>query len=651
MDKTKLIAKIREINSLDNDEKSKLIELLRKQKKYGLVWEDKPEDVEERLRDELPVLKEVKERAIISDDKDAPNHILIEGDNLEALTALSYTHAEKIDVIYIDPPYNTRKKDFKYNDNYVDPCDNYRHSTWLSFMYKRLVLAKSLLSERGVIFIQIDDKEYAPLKLLCDGIFLEVNSIGPFIQNKLNAKNDTLNIQKNHEYILCYRKTIRFEEDEKKKVIPNLLIRSSKKKKIFKTNGKFFYLNDCITTRGEGGTLNARPNLGYSFYYNKMTNHLLPFFDYDIGKAKVCNDEEAVYIENMDLTNKGYIAIRPPKVRGKLGCWTWDYNNAVKNIDLLFAKDTKNRYNIHKRTFVDSSLVENVDGNYFYNEEVESNLKSILNFSTTDGTDEFTNIMGYETDFNNPKNVEMIQYLLSIFPNNSYTLLDFFAGSGTTLHAAMQLNSEDGGHRQCILVTNNENNICEEVTYERNKRVINGYTNQKGEEVAGLTNNNLRYYKTDFVPRKQTNKNKRLLISAATDLLCIKNNVYTEQTMFGGRKLKKSAARYFDDGRTRMLVIYNELTVDAFAEMLRSMDVEGKIWIYVFSNNGYAYKDNFEEVIDKIELCALPAAIYDAYNRVLKPQKRDSNEEQPLADNETINEQGMLNFSEEGGEQ
>lgn len=125
INKQELINKIHTIDGLSADEKSALVELLNTRKKYGLVWENKPEIVEERLREELPVLTEVKERAIISDDPDAPNHILIEGDNLEALTALSYTHAGKIDVIYIDPPYNTGKKDFKYNDKFVDKDDSF----------------------------------------------------------------------------------------------------------------------------------------------------------------------------------------------------------------------------------------------------------------------------------------------------------------------------------------------------------------------------------------------------------------------------------------------------------------------------------------------------------------------------------------------
>lgn len=156
-DKHKLIDRIKTLEGLTDDERSALLGLLNETKTYGLVWEDKPEEVEERLRTELPVLKEVKSRAIISDNADAPNHILIEGDNLEALTTLAYTHEGKIDVIYIDPPYNTGNKDFIYNDSYVDSEDSYRHSKWLSFMSRRLRIAKRLLSDRGVIFISIDD--------------------------------------------------------------------------------------------------------------------------------------------------------------------------------------------------------------------------------------------------------------------------------------------------------------------------------------------------------------------------------------------------------------------------------------------------------------------------------------------------------------
>ena len=186
----------------------------------------------------------------------------------------------------------------------------------------------------------------------------------------------------------------------------------------------------------------------------------------------------------------------------------------------------------------------------------------------------------------------------------------------------MQLNKEDGGHRQCILVTNNENKICEEVTYVRNKRVIQGYVTPKGDFVAGLKSNTLRYYRTKLLPRVETNQNRRALMAACTELLCIQQDLYAEQPCFAGRKLNPRKARYFAQGKRKMLVIYDEQTVDTFAELLREMEVEEKIRIYLFSFNGYPYTDNFMEVLDKVELCALPQAIYNVYKRVL-PQAAD----------------------------
>lgn len=207
-DKNKLIDRIKTLEGLTDDERSALLGLLNETKTYGLVWEDKPEVVEERLRTELPVLKEVKSRAIISDNADAPNHILIEGDNLEALTTLAYTHEGKIDVIYIDPPYNTGNKDFIYNDSYVDSEDSYRHSKWLSFMSRRLRIAKKLLSDRGVIFISIDDNEQANLRLLCDDIFGSSNYEATVTYvRKTSGKQDSSNFAKSTEYILIYSKS------------------------------------------------------------------------------------------------------------------------------------------------------------------------------------------------------------------------------------------------------------------------------------------------------------------------------------------------------------------------------------------------------------------------------------------------------------
>ena len=153
----------------------KRIQDLEKIRTFGLVWENKPEAVAEFCKNNLPVLKENKALSI---NNNGIENILIEGDSFHALSVLNYSHKSKIDLIYIDPPYNTgKKREFKYNDHWVDENDSFKHSKWLSFMEKRLVLAKNLLKETGTIFIAINDYEYAPLKLLCDQIFTERNFV------------------------------------------------------------------------------------------------------------------------------------------------------------------------------------------------------------------------------------------------------------------------------------------------------------------------------------------------------------------------------------------------------------------------------------------------------------------------------------------
>ena len=605
-DITNLIRRISEIEGLTDKERSTLLGLLRESKSYGLVWEDKPEAVEDKMQEELPVLKEVKERALISKDKDTPNHILIEGDNLEALTTLAYTHAGRIDVIYIDPPYNTGNKDFVYNDSFVDREDTYRHSKWLSFMSRRLRIAKQLLSDKGVIFISIDDNEQAQLKLLCDEVFGEDNFVATIPWRKRTAKADVPHfLSQDYEWVLCYA-NIDFAAGIQKE--------SRKYHETEDFPGKPWRVHDMSTQR----TAAERPNSDFTII-NPKTGEEYPVNP--LAVWRITKDGFPQYIKENRIVFPGdydFLKISKPVLR------YWKEDDKAKSGE---------RFGF---TTVSSYINENVG-------------------MTQDGTKDVTNIFG-EKAFGFPKPLSLIKFLLKISNPHfkTLTILDFFAGSGTTLHATMQLNAEDGGHRQCILVTNNENGICENVTYERNKRVIQGYTTPKGEQVAGLTSNTLRYYKTAFVPREPNNRNKRALVAAATDLLCIKNDVYQEQSVFGRHKLKPAAARYFDDGRTQMLVIYNELAVDAFVKVIVGMEVNGRIKVYVFSNNRYAYADNFESVADKVEACALPAAIYDAYQKVLKPRKRNGNApaaDTPFAEETTTEaEQGTFHFMEEGGE-
>ena len=570
MNRNELANKIRGIDGLTNDEKSALIELLRKQKKYGLVWEDKPEDVEERLREELPVLIEDTGKAIVSEDAGAPNHILIEGDNLEALTALSYTHEGKIDVIYIDPPYNTGNKDFVYNDQFVDKEDSYRHSKWLSFMSKRLRIAKRLLSDKGVIFISIDDNEQAQLKLLCDEVFNQNNYVGEFAwQKRKGGGNDSAYIAIDHEYVLVYANSI-FSLDEKWRIPyeAEYLKRYNKED----ANGRFYY--DTL----------SRPGL---------KNPII----YDV----VCPDGSVIKKGTWQISEDTF------KVELEKG-----------NVD--FIKNKQGGYTVvHKVRIPERGRV----------------IRSIISdVSNKDAADEMFDIFGNKKIFSNPKPKDLIYKLIQLSSKTNSTILDFFAGSGTTLHAAMQLNAEDGGHRKCILVTNNENNICEEVTYERNKRVIQGYTTPKGEEVPGLTGNTLRYYRTDFISRDRSPRNMRALVAASTDLLCIKNDIYKEAKL-AGRNINPKIARYFAEGGRSMLVIYDERAISA----------------YVFSAGSYAYDDEFEEVADKVQLCALPDAIYQAYQKVL-PKRRPKFLPEAMEENERSNspENGTLNFTDEEAE-
>ena len=247
-----------------------------------------------------------------------------------------------------------------------------------------------------------------------------------------------------------------------------------------------------------------------------------------------------------------------------------------------------------------------------------------------------------ELNFSSPKSRQLIMEIVKFGSQyKSSTVLDFFAGSGTTLHAVMQLNKEDGGKRQCILVTNNENNICRDVTYERNKRVINGYTTPKGQEVEGLKQNNLRYYRTHLLPRERTHRNMRALVNASTDLLCIKENIYDE---IAAEKVNLNVSprdtRIFTKGNRGMIVVYNEEAIPDIVEWLlspgnTSKDVfpacAQKIKVYVFSPGAYAWDDDFAPVIDRVDLCALPEAIYQAYKTVLPKKKVRQNtaEESP----------------------
>ena len=589
-ERLRLIERIKTIEGLTDEERSAFLGLLRESKTYGLVWEDRPEAVEERLREDLPVLIEDKARALTAGGPDAPNHILIEGDNLEALTTLTYTHAGKIDVIYIDPPYNTGNKDFIYNDSYVDSEDSYRHSKWLSFMSRRLKIAKKLLSDRGIIFISIDDNEQANLKLLCDSaeLFGEKNFVGTFFWKRTSTPPAlSYKIRRKLEFVLCYQKS----------AIPQRTFAQG-------------YVDG-----GDAPLLNSGNPRGILTFPVGTVHFNLPDGIYSPNstyKIELLDD-----IEVIDGLNANEFRAA--------GNFKWGQSNLEREVSegtyfLIKSRQFSPRFQkATKATKVPSNIIDD-EVNVGTNEDAQ---KEMLGFNLS-------------SSFDYAKPSSLIAYLtkMPFWDEKDITVLDFFAGSGTTLHAVMLLNAEDGGKRQCILCTNNENGICENVTYERNKRVIEGYTKPNGEEVAGLTNNNLRYYRTHSVGRSRSTKNMRRLVLLSTDMLCIKENLYAEKKTFAGLPTFKNIYRYFEQGDKKMLIIYDERYVDELVKMMEKVETDSKIKVYVFSPSEDPWEASFEPVNDNVELCALPQAIYNTYKRILPKPKRkplESEEEDALA--------------------
>ena len=595
-DKQELEKKIRDAKDLSNEDKSNLLQLLKEKKAYGLVWEDSTEDAWEMMKDNIPVLKEDETKQILHGSEN-PNHILIEGDNLNALTALSYTHEGKIDVIYIDPPYNTGNNDFVYNDKFIGEDDSYRHSKWLSFMEKRMKIARQLLSDKGVIFISIDDNEQANLKILCDSIFEESNFITKFDWRKKTGANDAKDIAVVTESILLYAKNHDFTIES------NIWRRDedSINQKRYKFEDEF------VETRGK-------------FYYDTLDRGGLQYSD-SMNYGIEAPDGGIIYPNGRStFVNDGWI-------------WKWGQEKikwGIENKFLEFVKSKKSEGSAYTIKYKVYQYVDN-EGN-IREKAGRAYMNLIMEPINQVGNSEMKELFNNKTPFSNPKPTGLINYLLKTTKCEDSIILDFFAGSGTTLHATMQLNAEDGGHRQCILVTNDENNICEEVTYERNKRVIEGYTTPKGEKVEGLTNNNLRYYKIDFKERKQSHQSNRELFHEMKDLLCIKEDIYQEQHQFGSLPLKgkERMIRYFAENGRELLMVYDTRVIPFIVKEIEKMSEKVlPLKIYIFADGVYPYTDDFATVIDKVSLVPMPYAYYRGIKDSLpdvEPKKEDNTE-------------------------
>ena len=550
---------------------------LKKRKKYGLVWEEKPEEVVEMCKEKLPVLKEVKNKKIMT-DRNRPVNLLIEGDNYHALSVLNYTHAKKVDVIYIDPPFNTGSSKWIYNNRYIDSEDAFRHSKWLSFMEKRLKLAKNLLRDGGSIIIAIDNYELFNLGALCDEIFGEENRLGIIaVVHKPEGRNQEKFFSTSHEYMLVYARN-RNKVNFQKAVLSDDIKETFDRKD---DRGKF-KLNNFL--RAGGGDHNLRKNK--------------PHFFYSIYVSKDLND---IILEK----RKNYYEILPITKSGQKRTWKTikkTFIERLNNGDIIAEKDNEGKIQIYEK----------------YREEKGQLIKTYwidkrynaINY----GTNVLENILGNKI-FDYPKSIYLVLDILKITSRKDSIILDYFAGSGTTGHAVLELNKEDNGNRKFILCTSNENNngngykIAEDICYPRVKKVIEGYKNLKGEKVAGL-GGNLKYFKTNFVDYDEpTDKNKIKLTEQATEMLCVKEGTFEKVLDQKNFKIFKNTNHYTG-------IIFDQVAIPAFKKRIK--DIKGKFSVYVFSLGDETFDDEFKNIKQKIQLFPIPEAILRVYRRIFK---------------------------------
>lgn len=428
-------------------------------KRYGLVWEEHEDPVDVMMRDHIPVFVEVKDRELA----EAPGKgydFLLEGDNLHSLYLLEKTYTGKVDVIYIDPPYNTRNREFQFDDAFVDNTDAFAHSKWLSFMNARLSVARRLLSEDGVIFISIDDNEVYQLKLLCDEIFGENNFVANLIWQKKTGASDARGIATITEYILVYVKN------------------ADNIRNIFDRNyealdaSRYRYSDEYFEKRGK-------------FYYDSLDRGSVRYSD-SLNYAIMAPDGTEIYPNG-----------RTEKIDDG---WTWKWSRekvewGIKNgfIEISPSNRKENGWAVRYKIYM---KVDNEDCPVDKSAPYKNLINSVLN---ANAAAEIKSMFEGKTVFKYSKPVDLIKLLLSYVKNKDALVLDFFAGSGTTGQAVLEQNCVDQGNRQYILCTSNENNICDEITFSRLQKVIKGYRNSKGKEIQGIPAN-LKYYRTDFIP-------------------------------------------------------------------------------------------------------------------------------------------------------
>ncbi len=548
---------------LEDMSKQELIDLVKSyesRKKYGLVWEtDKSREyVDFETNQIFPIMKEVVPLRIVEEINSKPNY-LIEGDNFYALNILNFTHARKIDVIYIDPPYNTGNKDFKYNDSFVEREDTFRHSKWINFIYKRLRLAKELLHENGLVFISIDDNEFSQLTLIADAIFGEANRLGPIVWFYEGVNDNNAFIKKTHEYILVYQKssganlskTVRDANVTLAEQIENSVVKNGPKNPKSK-----IILPAGFPCEIESGTIPK----------NKV-NSLTAFDNYVIKDHKL---QKPVEVES-----------------------GWSSKTILLNfIENNFEPVTDSKGQLTKFRITSSGNI-----NYIKERDQSYVLSVLRNLGTVAAAG--AELKNKGVDFDYPKPVGLIKYLLQFHANKNAVVLDFFAGSGTTGEAVLQLNAEDEGDRKFILVTNNEDKICDQVTYPRLKKSILGFVNSKKQKFPGY-GGNLFFFKVGFLRKSASSDEMKIRISDnCVDLLCFREGIFEEE-------IDSEQFKIFRNGN-RILGIYNSFDYSELQTLKKILDaMEGKKKVYVFTFDNEGLNSNDFIGWDDIEIEPIP---------------------------------------------
>jgi len=542
-----------------------------KRKKFGIVWEDRPEDVAEKCKTSLPILKEEKRKDIAS-DKNGVTHIMIEADNYHALSVLNYTHKRKIDVIYIDPPYNTGNKSWMYNNHYVEKDDRYRHSKWLSFMSKRLRLAKKLLKENGALICAIDDYELNTLGLLLDEVFPSYDKNIIVVEHHPQGAG-SITISRTHEY--AYVLT------PKGLGIEGRAINSEEGRWSLKRSGQ-----------GENNWRENRPNQFFSILIDSTKSEV-------VGIGPAIPKEQKKYPTNK--TPEGYLRIYPLDKNGDERVWRYNRNTMSELIKKGAIEYTKNGALIVKKSGVASSPIFSVWKGSQYN-------------AGTHGTGLIAQILG--KNFPYPKSLHTVREMISMIVRNrkNAIVLDFFAGSGTTGHAVLELNKEDDGNRQFILCTNNEDNngsgtkIASDICYPRIKNVMRGYTVKK-EKVEGL-GGNLKYFSTAFVDNVKTDNDKRVFTSKCAEMLCLTEGTFDEVTS------KRGAFAVYENQEQMTGIIYDE---DAIVDFKKETGVYKKpLVVYVFSYDHTYNEEDFVGLKNLRTVKPIPEVILNVYRKIYK---------------------------------